>query len=67
MHGRYVTDILKTYMNKFIAEKCVEKLQGFDLHIAMVYCKPCLQPISCWSRFFMSYFIFYCKFFICQL
>ena len=20
-------------------------LQGFDLHIALVYCKPCLQPI----------------------
>ena len=24
-------------------------LQGFDLHIAGVYCKPCLQPISCLS------------------
>ena len=25
-------------------------LQGFDMHIAGVYCKPCLQPISCYIR-----------------
>ena len=33
MHGRYVTDIVKVYMKKFIAEKFVENVQGFDLHI----------------------------------
>ena len=26
-------------------------LQGFDLHIAGVYCKSCLQPISCFIEF----------------
>ena len=29
MHGRYVTDILKVYMNKFIAEKFVQIFTGF--------------------------------------
>ena len=35
MHGRYVTDILKTCMKKFNAEKIfLTNLKGFDLHIA---------------------------------
>ena len=52
MHGRYVTDILKMCMKKFNPEKIIfNKFTGFDLHLAGVYCKPCLQPISC---FFFS-------------
>ena len=48
MHGMYVTDILKMCMKKFNVEKIFfDKFTGFDLHIAGVYCKPCLQPISC--------------------
>ena len=48
MYGRYVTDILKMCMKKFNAEKViVTNLHGFNLHIAGVYCKPCLQPFSC--------------------
>ena len=26
-------------------------IQGFDLHLTGVYCKPCLQPISCYHQF----------------
>ena len=48
MHGRYVTDILKICMNNLNAEKIIlTNLQGFLLHMWGVYCKPCLQPISC--------------------
>ena len=50
MHGRYVTGILKMCMKKFIAENVIlTNLQDFHLHIAGVYCKPCLQPISCFA------------------
>ena len=46
MHGRYVTDVLKICMKKFNGEKYfLTKKTSFDLHIAGVYCKPCLQPI----------------------
>ena len=47
MHGRYVTDILKMCMKKFNADFFGTNLQGFDLHIAGVYCKHCFEPISC--------------------
>ena len=46
MHVRYVTDILKMCMKKFNAYFFIN-LQGFVLHIVGVYCKHCLQPISC--------------------
>ena len=58
MHGRYVTDILKMCMKKFNAEKIIfTNLLGFDLYmyIAGVYCKPCLQPISCFVCFTGTY------------
>ena len=68
MHGRYVTDILKVCMKKFIAEKFVAKFYRVLIcTLRGVYCKSCLQPIACWSRFFMSYFLSYCKLFICKL
>ena len=48
MHGRYVTGILNMCTKKLNAEQIIlTHLQGFGLHIAGVYCKPCLQPISC--------------------
>ena len=51
MQGRYVTDILMMCMRKFDNEKYfLTNLQGFDLHIAGVYCKPYLQSISCLVR-----------------
>ena len=59
----YVTDILKMCMKKFNAEKYFfTNLQGFNLHIAWgVYCKPCLQPISClnctWMTILVCYFL----------
>ena len=48
MHGRCDTDILKMCMKKSNAD-FLTILQGFDLHIVGVYCKPCLQPISCFT------------------
>ena len=34
-------------------------LLGFDLHIAGVYCKPCLQPISCFKDFHKIIIVLY--------
>ena len=52
-------------MKKYNAEKkFLTILQSFDLHICGgggwggVYCKPCLQPISCVFLFFVSDFNF---------
>ena len=48
MHGRYFTDILKMCVKKLNAEKIIlANLEGFDLRIGGIYCKPCLQPVSC--------------------
>ena len=33
-----------------LKKKNLTNLQGFDLHTAGVYCKPCLQPISCYYQ-----------------
>ena len=58
VHDRYVTYILKMCMKKFNAEKNLKNLQGFDMHIiARVYCKPCLQPISCSFYCFLQNFL----------
>ena len=52
MHGRYDTDILNMCMKKFNAEKIIlTNVQRFDLHTTGVFCKPCLQPISCHNRY----------------
>ena len=48
-------------MKKYNAEKnFLTILQSFDLHIwgGGVYCKPCLQPISCVFLFCVSDFNF---------
>ena len=62
MHGRYGTDILKMCMKKFNAEIFfLTNLQGFVLHIAGgVYCKLCLQPISCFDQILISYTFQHC-------
>ena len=58
-------DILKMCMKKFTAEKkIIDKFIGFDMHIAGVYCKPCLQPISC--LFLLSAYLLEIKCFICE-
>ena len=47
MLSRYVTDILKMSMKKFNAEKKnLDKVTGFDLHIAGGTLQACLQQIS---------------------
>ena len=58
MHNRYFTDILKMCMKKLMLKNYfLTNLQGFDLHFVGVYCKPCLQPISC---FFILFILFIC-------
>ena len=69
MHGRYVTDILKVYMKKFIAEKFVQIFTGFrfahcgefTVHVSLA-CSKFLVGLG-----FSCHFISYCKLFICKL